>query len=75
MAVYEGFTAGFECDDCEAPYGEQFAGVGEILIAVLTEKEWSFTVEGPTLFIFCPTCMARREDEDHDARARRETRP
>lgn len=60
MAVFEGFTAGFECDDCEASYHVQFAGVGEILTAVLTEKEWLFTVIDGVLFIWCPDCKEKR---------------
>lgn len=60
MAVFEGFTAGFECDDCEVSYPRQFAGVGEIITAVLTEKEWLFKVIDGVLFVWCPTCKAQR---------------
>lgn len=61
MAVFEGFTAGFECDDCEAPYGSEFSTAEEMLIAVLSETAWNFTVKDGVLVILCRTCNFERQ--------------
>ena len=61
MGMYEGFAANAECDDCEALYKTvqgtaEFTSAKEMLIAVLSEMEWCFTVRDDLLVVLCPTC-------------------